>query len=235
MTELTDQQKLERRRLKRQQRILQSAGDRLERITGTAFPDRVSPSPSPSNSATSLRPVSSCSSNRMTNSHRPLRAVSSVPSLQQKQQDFSMDNINNTNSMDVAEHFPASNDLRRRTYDTYSKPIMEDIKSAENIPSILTESPLDETTPSFLSPINQKQPISLLNTLLMRKLYRQRHHHSLDPSLKYWNALHFASMIWLTFCGLYTEWQEIGNLDRFAGLLLDQGQSITQFVGRSPF
>lgn len=37
MTELTEQQKLERRRLKRQQKILQSAENRLGKITGTAF------------------------------------------------------------------------------------------------------------------------------------------------------------------------------------------------------
>ncbi|CAO3593140.1 unnamed protein product [Absidia cylindrospora] len=54
MPELTDQEKMERRRQKRQQRILTSAGDRLSRITGTAYPLRASPSPSPSTSASSL-------------------------------------------------------------------------------------------------------------------------------------------------------------------------------------
>lgn len=37
MVELTEQEKLERRRQKRQQRILQSGETRLGRITGTAF------------------------------------------------------------------------------------------------------------------------------------------------------------------------------------------------------
>ena len=37
MVELTDQEKLERRRQKRQQRILQSGESRLGKITGTAF------------------------------------------------------------------------------------------------------------------------------------------------------------------------------------------------------
>lgn len=37
MTELTEQEKLERRRQKRQQRILQSSESRLGKITGTAF------------------------------------------------------------------------------------------------------------------------------------------------------------------------------------------------------
>ncbi|KAI8089259.1 uncharacterized protein BX664DRAFT_263269 [Halteromyces radiatus] len=37
MPELTDQEKIERRRQKRQQKILSSAGDRLSRITGTAY------------------------------------------------------------------------------------------------------------------------------------------------------------------------------------------------------
>ena len=37
MPELTEQEKLERRREKRKQRILASAENRLSRITGTAF------------------------------------------------------------------------------------------------------------------------------------------------------------------------------------------------------
>jgi hypothetical protein len=37
MVELTDQEKLERRRQKRQQRILQAGESRLSKITGTAF------------------------------------------------------------------------------------------------------------------------------------------------------------------------------------------------------
>jgi hypothetical protein len=37
MVELTDQEKLERRRQKRQQRILQASESRLSKITGTAF------------------------------------------------------------------------------------------------------------------------------------------------------------------------------------------------------
>ncbi|KAI8075089.1 hypothetical protein BC940DRAFT_224543, partial [Gongronella butleri] len=42
----------ERRRQKRQQKIMSSAGDRLSRITGTAFPSRAeSPTPSPSTSS----------------------------------------------------------------------------------------------------------------------------------------------------------------------------------------
>ncbi|KAG2236022.1 hypothetical protein BDF21DRAFT_469216 [Thamnidium elegans] len=54
MTELTEQEKLERRRQKRQQRILQSGESRLGKITGTAFPNRHTPSPTPSPS-TSLK------------------------------------------------------------------------------------------------------------------------------------------------------------------------------------
>jgi hypothetical protein len=37
MVELTEQEKLERRRQKRQQRILQAGESRLSKITGTAF------------------------------------------------------------------------------------------------------------------------------------------------------------------------------------------------------
>lgn len=37
MVELTDQEKLERRRQKRQQRILQAGESRLSKITGTAY------------------------------------------------------------------------------------------------------------------------------------------------------------------------------------------------------
>ncbi|KAI8339930.1 hypothetical protein BC941DRAFT_418942 [Chlamydoabsidia padenii] len=241
MPDLTEQQKLERRRLKRQQRILQSAGDRLERITGTAFPDRISPCPSPSTSSSSLRPASVSSLSISTN-NRTLRSVSSASSLHQQ------NTMNDNDEMTVAEHFPASNDPRRRTYDTYSKPVLEDIKSVSTIPPILLEPSTDDivepsglrnrlsstkssTTPSPIpqfSPLKQR-PLSLMNTLLMRKLYRQQHHHSLDPTLKYWNFLHFISMIWLTLCGLYTEWKHAGNLDCFARLLHDQNPPVTQF------
>ncbi|OBZ88466.1 hypothetical protein A0J61_03484 [Choanephora cucurbitarum] len=48
MGELTEQEKLERRRQKRQQRILNAGESRLHKITGTAFPHRASPTPSPS-------------------------------------------------------------------------------------------------------------------------------------------------------------------------------------------
>ncbi|KAI8382265.1 hypothetical protein BD560DRAFT_487142 [Blakeslea trispora] len=48
MSELTEQEKLERRRQKRQQRILNAGESRLSKITGTAFPHRASPTPSPS-------------------------------------------------------------------------------------------------------------------------------------------------------------------------------------------
>ncbi|ORZ07593.1 hypothetical protein BCR42DRAFT_425828 [Absidia repens] len=280
MPELTEQQKLERRRLKRQQRILQSAGNRLEKITGTAFPDRVSPSPSPSTSASSLRPVSTSSTSSIS-SNRTLRSVSSVPYLQQQQQQPMLDNddTRSVHGIETAEHFPASNDPRRRTYDTYSRPVMEDIQSATSIPSILLPSssssssttatdelgnklasstlthrlrpvsasssfPASTTTaasasapapasamPSF-SPSKQR-PLSIMNTLLMRRLYRQQHHphhlHSLDPTLKYWNALHFISMIWLTLCGIHSEWTQAGNLECFARLLHDPNSPMHHF------
>ncbi|CAO3633806.1 unnamed protein product [Mucor hiemalis] len=55
MVELTEQEKLERRRQKRQQRILQAGESRLGKITGTAFPNRATPSPTPSPSTSSVR------------------------------------------------------------------------------------------------------------------------------------------------------------------------------------
>lgn len=236
----------------------------------THLADRISPSPSPSTSASSLRPVSisSFGPSSSTDSLK-LRSVSSVPYLQQAQEPLTTKDID---ELALAEHFPASNDPRRRTYDTYSKPVMEDIKAASIIPSILLEpSPFDAnrtedsessglrnrlssslSTASMdtasTAPLSQAQspvssippfspskqrPLSLMNTLLMRKLYRQHHHHSLDPTLKYWNALHFISMVWLTICALYTEWQHNGNLDCLARLLHDQDAPITDFVSKA--
>jgi hypothetical protein len=194
-----------------------------------------------------------------------LRSVSSVPHLHPGQESITTNDID---ELAVAEHYPASNDPRRRTYDTYSKPVMEDIKAASIIPSILLDhSPFDatedlessglrnrlssslstasmdttSTAPQAQSPISsippfspsKQRPLSLMNTLLMRKLYRQHHHHSLDPTLKYWNALHFISMVWLTMCALYTEWQHNGNLDCLARLLHDQYAPITDFVSKA--
>ncbi|CAO3631647.1 unnamed protein product [Cunninghamella blakesleeana] len=54
MSELTEQEKIQRRREKRQQRILNSAGDCLSRITGTAYPHRETPTPSPTTSSSSI-------------------------------------------------------------------------------------------------------------------------------------------------------------------------------------
>lgn len=39
-----------------------------------------------------------------------------------------------------------------------------------------------------------------------------------DTSVKYWNLLHFVSMIWLGIYAVYTEWTA-GDMERFAQLL----------------
>lgn len=39
-----------------------------------------------------------------------------------------------------------------------------------------------------------------------------------DTSSKYWNLLHFVSMIWLGMYAVYTEWRK-GGTERFASLL----------------
>ncbi|CAO3648103.1 unnamed protein product [Cunninghamella echinulata] len=250
MADLTEQQKLERRRLKRQQKILQSAENRLGKITGTAFPDRISPVPSPSSSVTLLRHQSSISS---------IRSISSQVQQQQQERrqsqtvDINNNNNNNNNeeNIEIAEHFPASNDIRRRTYDTYNKPILEDIKSVTSStttalnnsflkPSSSSQSSLfsnDFMEPELLSsspssstkPISKPPKLSLVNTLMMRKLYRQSHHHKLDPTLKYWNVLHFISMVWLTLCAFYAEWSRSGDLHHFSFFLHEQNQTMVQF------
>ncbi|CAO3641227.1 unnamed protein product [Cunninghamella blakesleeana] len=85
-----------------------------------------------------------------------------------------------------------------------------------------------EPTSSSTLP-SSKPKISLLNTLMMRKLYRQSHHHKLDPTLKYWNVLHFISMIWLTLCAFYAEWKRVGDLHHFSSFLKEQNQIMVQF------
>ncbi|CEG83600.1 hypothetical protein RMATCC62417_17491 [Rhizopus microsporus] len=55
MGELSEQEKLEKRRARRQQRILASAESRLNKITGSQSAFRSSPTPSPSNSTSSFQ------------------------------------------------------------------------------------------------------------------------------------------------------------------------------------
>lgn len=194
------------------------------------------------------------SSLRHTSSISSLRSVSSQTQQERRRSQIGIDNDEENNKIEVADHFPASNDIRRRTYDTYNKHVLEDIKSVssstststsisniDNRPFLSAPSPspslanfMETSSPSSSSsttPFPSSKPkVSLLNTLMMRKLYRQSHHHKLDPTLKYWNVLHFISMVWLTLCAFYAEWKRAGDLHHFSSFLKEQNQIMVQFV-----
>ncbi|KAJ2957382.1 hypothetical protein NQZ79_g6897 [Umbelopsis isabellina] len=77
---MSEQEKLEKRRQRRQQKIMAGAGDRLSRITGTAYPDRLTPSPvpSPSTSTTSVKSLQNNDNSRVRASS-PLEAATPPP------------------------------------------------------------------------------------------------------------------------------------------------------------
>ncbi|ORX61656.1 hypothetical protein DM01DRAFT_1332252 [Hesseltinella vesiculosa] len=232
MNQLTEEQKRERRRLKRQQRILQSAGDRLERITGTAH--GYSPSPSPSSSTSSLRAI------HTSTSQHSLRSFSSVQDFQGDKDDMASLLRRRTfhespsTSSSSAPPMPGETLGASPTGASASPDLgfLNDLVSPSTSSTLRQRQPSLSSTPSpalddglsghqpppMMDTSHNKQP-SLLNTLMMRKLYRQTRYHQLDPTLKYWNLLHFISMLWLTVCALYNK---SSRLDSWPQLLREQ-------------
>ncbi|KAI9030738.1 hypothetical protein CLU79DRAFT_883885 [Phycomyces nitens] len=216
MTELTEQEKLERRRQKRQQRILASAGDRLNRITGTAFPNRSSPTPSPSTSASSLAPSESLSK-ELPRSRSPSPALfggaqpvlPADPAKRVQQQRRASDE-------DPCESLGAppplsANDPQIRSLEEFDAMLgLPPSSFSQRQPQADSINALNEMfggqlpfNPAMLANMQgQQQPTEVTN----------------DPSRFYWNLIHVSSMLWLGIYAVYTEWSTAG-LGRFASLL----------------
>ncbi|KAI8329832.1 hypothetical protein BC941DRAFT_442016 [Chlamydoabsidia padenii] len=211
MPELTDQEKMERRRQKRQQKILTSAGDRLSRITGTAYPHRSSPTPSPSTSASSLArsetPLQQDAPRQSSRSPSPAiftRPLTdrTVPSM-------------TTNDDDPSEALGA--------------PAPLDPFSMFNNTSLATGNPPQDLNDLFAAggggfPFNPALLASMTgggptdaSTAPMQQVA--------DPSVKYWNVIHLVSMMLLGIYGVYMEWTTAG-MDRLAKLLRPDASEI---------
>ncbi|KAI8065601.1 hypothetical protein BC940DRAFT_303803 [Gongronella butleri] len=223
---LTREQQAERRRRKRQQRILQSAGDRLDRITGTAH--GYSPSPSPSSSTSSLRSL------QPSTSQHSLRSVSSVQDFHERDDLLAPSSVSQLRRRTYHEHAPASS-ASSSTAPFIESPhvVMNHASVSQSTPSLASPAPQPRSMPPMQSgdvpapmdlanmlanALQQQMPgenqesdaplprqPSLLNTLMMRKLYGRPRGSLQDPALKYWNLLHFVSMAWLVFCAFYEE------------------------------
>ncbi|KAL0090787.1 hypothetical protein F4703DRAFT_1835137 [Phycomyces blakesleeanus] len=218
MTELTEQEKLERRRQKRQQRILASAGDRLNRITGTAFPNRSSPTPSPSTSASSLAPSESYSkelprsrspSPALFGSAQPVLPADPAKRVQQQRR---------ASDEDPCESLGAPPPL------STNDPQIRSLEEFDTMLGLPPSSFSQQRQPQMdnLNALNEmfggQLPFNPAMLAGMQGQQQQTTEVTSDPSRLYWNLIHVSSMLWLGIYAVYTEWNTVGK-DRFASLL----------------
>ncbi|KAG0174978.1 hypothetical protein DFQ30_001453 [Apophysomyces sp. BC1015] len=204
MPELTEQEKLERRRQKRQQRILASAGNRLSKITGTAFRE-TSPTPSPSTSASSIALAEP--------QHRDLpRSRSPSPAV------FGGGPLGSSTSSD------APRSIRRASDADPSEALGAPPPLEDTLDAMFSSSSSLFGLPSPAGGAGEPNLNDLLggqfpfNPAFLANMQQQPQEQTVDPSNKYWNLLHFVSMIWLGFYAVYVEWTTAGS-ERFASLL----------------
>ncbi|KAG2210539.1 hypothetical protein INT47_002481 [Mucor saturninus] len=213
MAELTEQEKLERRRQKRQQRILQSGESRLGKITGTAFPNRNTPSPSPSPSTSSMNtPSASIKTPQPT--FRTQRRDSDDPSeelgapepifhhQQQQQQDMSQD-MNAMMNQTFASMFGGVAGIPGSEGSFNPAALLGAMGGAGG--------GNNEAFQNLLSSNGNEgafDPTAMFGAQQM----------AVDTSTRYWGLLHLVSMIMLGVYAVYFEWTKAGA-DRFAHLL----------------
>ncbi|GAA5802491.1 hypothetical protein HPULCUR_007956 [Helicostylum pulchrum] len=192
MTELTEQEKLERRRQKRQQRILQSSESRLGKITGTAFPNRYTPSPTPSPS-TSLK-----------NNIEPTTVTPSSSTLNPDPVSF---RTQRRDSDDPSEELGAPEPL----------PVDQDMNVVMNQAFASMFGGVAGVPGSEGGGFN---PASLLSAMgggaeMPGQAAVEQH---VQDSTRFWNLLHLLVMVMLGVYSVYFEWTRAGS-DRFAALL----------------
>ncbi|KAI8994531.1 hypothetical protein BDB01DRAFT_195622 [Pilobolus umbonatus] len=185
-----EQQKLEKRRARRQQRILASAESRLNMITGnqSGIRESITPSPSPSPS------TSSSSYTEVSNS--------------------------------IAEHYPAPSDPRRQKYEErlVSPPFTKKQGHRAAVQRMIREDQEREVNGHGLlgSKISQLIFANMLRKVDLENIQKRPSH----PANKYWNLLHFVSMVWLGLCAVYEEWSSYGT-EQVATLLVDPTLKVT--------
>ncbi|KAI8646964.1 hypothetical protein BD408DRAFT_409511 [Parasitella parasitica] len=208
MTELTDQEKTERRRQKRQQRILQAGESRLGKITGTAFPNRasVSPSPSPSPSTSSISKSTSTPAASTSPSFRTQRRDSDDPSeeLGAPQPLNDMNSIMNQQFASMFGNVSGVPGSEGQNMDPFQQLFANAAAAGGN-----------GENGGF-------NPAALLATMAggagagAQPMTEEQQ--KLDQSQKYWNLVHFVMMVLLGFYAVYIEWTRAGS-ERFASLL----------------
>ncbi|EPB82101.1 hypothetical protein HMPREF1544_11183 [Mucor circinelloides 1006PhL] len=222
MVELTEQEKLERRRQKRQQRILQSGESRLGKITGTAFPNRasVSPSPSPSPSTSSINKPASVNTPP---SFRTQRRDSDDPS-EELGAPQPLNDMNAMMNQQFASMFGGISGIPGSEGNAFSPAaaLMANGAHAEG-----QQANMDPFQQLFANAAAAQggqggfNPAALLATMAGGGGAEQpmtEEQQKIDRSQKYWNLLHFIMMIILGFYAVYTEWTRAGS-ERFASLL----------------
>ncbi|ORZ01115.1 hypothetical protein BCR43DRAFT_469581 [Syncephalastrum racemosum] len=229
MPELTEQEKLERRRQKRQQRILASADSRLSRITGTAYPLRASPTPSPSTSASSLAP----SEQAQPPSRSPSPAVfgsTSTDTLRSRKAKVS------TSSSSAPVSINATHATARFLDEDPSEelgappPLQHDEPPSlfAMLDPSLHQQQQQQQQPADINLNDLFQGQFPFNPALLASLQGNTEQEQEDTTTKYWNLLHFVSMLWLGIYAVYTEWHK-GGYERFASLLTTNPAQITQY------
>ncbi|KAG2225455.1 hypothetical protein INT45_010091 [Circinella minor] len=218
MPELTEQEKLERRREKRKQRILASAENRLSRITGTAFPNRPSPTPSPSTSTSSLAQSEAPSQHQRPRSRSPSPAVfasTSTDTLRSRKTSTRAMDADPCESLGAPSPIQPTPSLSFSTTDG-TTPALE---------AMFASGEAGGPPPNLNDLLGSQFPF---NPALLAHLQQQGQQGQQgqeggpsDTSGKYWNLLHFVSMIWLGVYAVYSEWSMVG-LERFAGLLSEK-------------
>ncbi|KAI8354021.1 hypothetical protein BD560DRAFT_336599 [Blakeslea trispora] len=184
--DLKEHEKQERRRIRRQERILASAESRLNKITASQTELTPSPTPSPSNS----------------------------------------------NTLSLAEHYPASNDTRRRNYESVTPSPSTSAKLGQHRPVV--QQLIEEEEASRLNQhgfLDGKISPLLLASMLRRTSARPKR--SSDPANRYWHLLHFVSMAWLGILAVYEQASTHGWA-QVSGLIQQHPHPIVHFNYTSP-
>lgn len=212
MGELTEQEKLERRRLKRQQRILQAGESRLNKITGTAYRKlsllkkhetdivfialRATPSPTPSPSTSSINNNNS--------------STTSIPSSFNTQRRM---------SDDPSEELGAPPPLDMNTL--MQQQMASIFGGVSGVPGSAPSDPLQQMFGNAAAGgPNGFNPATLLSSMMNGGATPEQteQQQQMDKSSRYWNLLHVVMMVMLGFYAVYTEWTRAGR-ERFASLL----------------
>ncbi|CAO3685177.1 unnamed protein product [Umbelopsis ramanniana] len=233
---MSEQEKLEKRRQRRQQKIMAAAGDRLSRITGTAYPDQLTPSPvpSPSNSTTSVRSVQNIDNQRVRASS-PLETSSSTPTsrnspdpnvllLPRRGSHLDPDDSlgappPSASNNQLAEHFPGEDDANARIYQDQMAAIQRMLGMGGPGSSPFGDIPGAPGMNAASS--SQQDPMSSFpfNPAMMAGM--QPVQTTPDNSAQYWTLAHFATMALLGIYAIITEFKTNGR-SHFASLILSK-------------